>query len=109
LSAIKPLFAEQVSEAFVPPDLKDFCLSDLDLSSTPIFDVLDRAQTPSLMSPFQVIFVRNVRQLYTRNVSELFTELGRAGFRVDTILEPKAGFGEKLPATIVWRARKEGV
>ena len=57
---------EAVLKAFVPPDLKDFCLSDLDLSSTPIFEVLDRAQTPSLMSPFQVIFVRNVRQLYTR-------------------------------------------
>ena len=49
------------------------------------------------------------RQLYTRNVSELFTELGRAGFRVDTILEPRpAQFSEKLPSTIVWRARKEG-
>lgn len=49
------------------------------------------------------------RQLYTRNVSELFTELGRAGFRVDTILEPRpAQFSEKLPPTIVWRARKEG-
>jgi len=61
---------EAVLKAFVPPDLKDFCLSDLDLSSTPIFDVLDRAQTPSLMSPFQVIFVRNVRQLYTRGAKK---------------------------------------
>ena len=49
------------------------------------------------------------RPLYTRNVSELFTELGRAGFRVDTILEPQpAQFSQKLPSTIVWRARKEG-
>ncbi|MFZ0745292.1 MAG: DNA polymerase III subunit delta [Terracidiphilus sp.] len=55
-----------VLRAFVPPDLKDFCLSDLDLAGTSIFEVLDRAQTPSLMAPFQVIFVRNVRQLYTR-------------------------------------------
>jgi ubiquinone/menaquinone biosynthesis C-methylase UbiE len=48
-------------------------------------------------------------QIYTRNVSEVFTELGRAGFRVDTILEPRpAQFSEKLPSTIVWRARKEG-
>jgi DNA polymerase-3 subunit delta len=61
---------EAVLKAFVPPDLKDFCLSDLDLSSTPIYDVLDRAQTPSLMSPFQVIFVRNVRQLYTRGAKK---------------------------------------
>jgi len=55
-----------VLNAFVPPDLRDFCLSDFDLASTSIFAVLDRAQTPSLMAPFQVIFVRNVRQLYTR-------------------------------------------
>jgi DNA polymerase-3 subunit delta len=61
---------EAVLKAFVPPDLKDFCLSDLDLSSTPIFDILDRAQTPSLMAPFQVIFVRNVRQLYTRGAKK---------------------------------------
>ncbi|MGC1424989.1 MAG: DNA polymerase III subunit delta [Terracidiphilus sp.] len=61
---------EAVLRAFVPPDLKDFCLSDLDLSSTPIFDVLDRAQTPSLMAPFQVIFVRNIRQLYTRGAKK---------------------------------------
>jgi len=61
---------EAVLKAFVPADLKDFCLSDLDLSSIPIFEVLDRAQTPSLMSPFQVIFVRNVRQLYTRGAKK---------------------------------------
>jgi DNA polymerase-3 subunit delta len=59
-----------VLKGFVPPDLRDFCLSDLDLSSTSIFEVLDRAQTPSLMAPFQVIFVRNVRQLYTRGAKK---------------------------------------
>ena len=53
-----------------PPSLRDFCLSDLDLASTSIFEVLDRAQTPSLMAPFQVIFVRNVRQLYTRGAKK---------------------------------------
>jgi DNA polymerase III subunit delta len=69
---------EAVLRAFVPADLRDFCLSDLDLGSTPIFDVLDRAQTPSLMSPFQVIFVRNVRQLYTRGAKkEEFASLDR--------------------------------
>ena len=59
-----------VLKAFVPPDLKDFCLSDLDLASTSIFEVLDRAQTPSLMSPFQAIFVRNMRTLYTRGAKK---------------------------------------
>jgi DNA polymerase-3 subunit delta len=59
-----------VIKAFVPPDLRDFCLSDLDLGSTSIFEVLDRAQTPSLMAPFQVLFVRNVQQLYTRGAKK---------------------------------------
>jgi DNA polymerase III subunit delta len=59
-----------VLKALVPPDLRDFCLSDLDLGATPIFDILDRAQTPSLMSPFQVIFIRNVRNLYTRGAKK---------------------------------------
>jgi DNA polymerase-3 subunit delta len=59
-----------VLKAFVPPDLKDFCLSDIDLAGTSIFEALDRAQTPSLMAPFQVIFVRNVRQLYTRGAKK---------------------------------------
>ncbi len=40
-----------VIKAFVPADLRDFCLSDLDLTHTSIFEVLDRAQTPSLMAP----------------------------------------------------------
>jgi DNA polymerase-3 subunit delta len=60
----------EVLKKFVPPDLRDFCLSDLDLSATSIFEVLDLAQTPSLMAPFQVIFVRNVRQLYTRGAKK---------------------------------------
>ncbi len=59
-----------VIKAFVPPDLRDFCLSDLDLTTTSIFEILDRAQTPSLMAPFQVIFVRNLRQLYTRGAKK---------------------------------------
>ncbi|MGD0681002.1 MAG: DNA polymerase III subunit delta [Terracidiphilus sp.] len=61
---------EAVLKAYVPQELRDFCLSDLDLSGTSIFEVLDRAQTPSLMSPFQVVFVRNVRQLYTRGAKK---------------------------------------
>jgi DNA polymerase-3 subunit delta len=59
-----------VLKAYVPQELRDFCLSDLDLSGTSIFEVLDRAQTPSLMAPFQVIFVRNVKQLYTRGAKK---------------------------------------
>jgi DNA polymerase III subunit delta len=67
-----------VIKAFVPAELRDFCLSELDLAETSIFEVLDRAQTPSLMAPFQVIFVRNVRTLYTRGTKkEEFAALDR--------------------------------
>jgi DNA polymerase-3 subunit delta len=55
-----------VLAALAPPENRDFSLSDLDLADTSIFDVLDRAQTPSLMAPFQVLFVRNLRLLYSR-------------------------------------------
>jgi len=55
-----------VLAALAPPDQRDFCLHDLDLADTSIFEVLDRAQTPSLMVPFQVFFVRNLKTLYGR-------------------------------------------
>lgn len=55
-----------VLEALAPPDQRDFCLHDLDLGDTSIFEVLDQAQTPSLMAPFQVFFVRNLKTLYGR-------------------------------------------
>jgi DNA polymerase-3 subunit delta len=57
---------EAVVKFLVPAEVREFCLSELDLSETSLFEVLDRAQTPSLMAPFQAIFVRNVRTLYTR-------------------------------------------
>jgi len=59
-----------VIEALVPADTRDFCLYDLDLGETSIFDVLDMAQTPSLMAPFQVFFVRNVKTLYGRGAKK---------------------------------------
>jgi DNA polymerase-3 subunit delta len=55
-----------VMQALVPEEMKDFCLHDLDLGQTSIFEVLDLAQTPSLMAPFQVLFLRNVKTLYGR-------------------------------------------
>lgn len=56
--------------AFIEPSLRDFSLSDLDLAETNIFEVLDRARTPSLMAPFQLIFVKNVKTLYTRGAKK---------------------------------------
>lgn len=48
-------------------------------------------------------------RIHVRDIGQVFTELGRAGFRVDTILEPRpATPGARLPESIVWRARKEG-
>ncbi|HZQ42715.1 MAG TPA: DNA polymerase III subunit delta [Acidobacteriaceae bacterium] len=55
-----------ILDALVPSDLRDFCLHDLDLADTSIFEALDLAQTPSLMAPFQVLFIRNLKTLYGR-------------------------------------------
>ncbi len=46
--------------------------------------------------------------LYRRRVAEVFAELGRAGFRVEVVVEPEPPRGV-VPTTIVWRARKEGM
>jgi len=59
-----------VIHAFIAPEMRDFCLSDLDLAETNIFEALDRAQTPSLMAPFQVLFLRNMKALYTRGAKK---------------------------------------
>jgi len=59
-----------VLEQYVDPSTRDFCLHDLDLGDVSIFEVLDMAQTPSLMAPFQVIFVRNLKNLYTRGAKK---------------------------------------
>ena len=51
--------------------------------------------------------------LHPHTVTDVFTGLGRAGYRVDTLLEPEPPRGSAgralAPTTIVWRARKEGV
>ena len=59
-----------VLDAVVPAEMRDFCLSDIDLAETTIFEALDRAQTPSLMAPFQVLFIRNLKNLYTRGAKK---------------------------------------
>jgi DNA polymerase-3 subunit delta len=59
-----------VLETLAPAVMRDFCLSDLDLAETNIFEALDRAQTPSLMAPFQVLFIRNLKTLYTRGAKK---------------------------------------
>lgn len=67
-----------VLKAFVPDELREFCLSDMDLAQHSIFEILDRARTPSLMAPFQVVFIRNLKQLYTRGAKkDEFAEIDR--------------------------------
>lgn len=55
-----------VIQHLVAPELREFGLYDLDLADVSLAEVLDRAQTPSLMAPFQVFFIRGVKSLYTR-------------------------------------------
>jgi DNA polymerase-3 subunit delta len=59
-----------VIDSLIDPTLREFSLSDLDLAETSIFHVLDLARTPSLMAPFQIIFVRNLKNLYTRGAKK---------------------------------------
>lgn len=47
------------------------------------------------------------RLLFVRPISEIFTELHRAGLRTDAVLEPRIG-QSRVPATLIWRARKDG-
>jgi DNA polymerase-3 subunit delta len=59
-----------VTDTLIDPSLREFSLSDLDLAETSIFHVLDLARTPSLMAPFQVIFIKNLKNLYTRGAKK---------------------------------------
>lgn len=59
-----------VLDILVDPAMRDFSLAEIDLAETSIFEALDRAQTPSLMAPFQVLFLRNVKTLYGRGAKK---------------------------------------
>ena len=57
--------------------------------------------------------------VYPHRITDMFTTLGRSNFRVDTLLEPKmtstaaTPFDTRLhswcPATVIYRARKQGI
>ena len=53
-------------EHLVPRELREFSFYELDLAETDLAEVLNRARTSSLMAPFQVFFIRNVKLLYGR-------------------------------------------
>lgn len=61
---------QQFISGFPENPLSDFCLHDLDLAEVTIFEVLDRAQSPSLMAPFQLLFVRGLKALYGRGAKK---------------------------------------
>jgi DNA polymerase-3 subunit delta len=76
---LKPLYLFIGDEAFfrkrcrdavlrfvVSADMREFSVYDFDLSEIEVAEVLDRARTPSLMAPFQVFFVRGVKELFGR-------------------------------------------
>jgi len=63
-------FRDAILEHLVPADLRDFSLFEFDLGDTDLSEVLDRARTPSLMAPFQVFFVRGVKNLFGRGSNE---------------------------------------
>src|SRR5581483_9245824 len=43
---------------------------EFDLGETDLAEILDRARTPSLMAPFQVFFVRGVKNLFGRGSND---------------------------------------
>jgi DNA polymerase-3 subunit delta len=59
-----------ILDTLIDPTMRDFALAEIDLAETSIFEALDRAQTPSLMAPFQVLFLRNIKTLYTRGAKK---------------------------------------
>ena len=61
---------DAILQYLVPSDLREFGVFEFDLSETDLFEVLDRARTPSLMAPFQVFFVRGVKNLFGRGANE---------------------------------------
>jgi DNA polymerase III subunit delta len=61
---------EAILEHLVPPDLRDFSLFEFDLAETDLAEILDRARTPSLMAPFQVFFIRGVKNLFGRGSND---------------------------------------
>src|SRR5438067_1504962 len=63
-------FRDAILQHLVPSELRDFSLFEFDLAENDLAEVLDLARTPSLMAPFQVFFVRGVKNLFGRGSNE---------------------------------------
>jgi DNA polymerase-3 subunit delta len=57
---------DAVLQQLVPADVRDLSVYDMDLGDVELQQILDRARTASLMAPFQVFFIRGIKNLYTR-------------------------------------------
>jgi len=57
---------DAILEHLVPAEVRELSLYDMDLGDVDLQQALDQARTPSLMSPFQVFFIRGVKSLYSR-------------------------------------------
>src|SRR5260370_9053049 len=58
-----------VLATLAPEETRDFSLHDLDLAETTTFEFLARAQTPSLIAPFHVLFAPNLRTTYAPRIN----------------------------------------
>lgn len=59
-----------IVEALIDPEFREFCVTAVDLAEASLFEAIDRVSTPSLMAPFQIVFVRNVKLLYQRGAKK---------------------------------------
>jgi len=59
-----------IIDALIDPQFREYCVSEVDLAEASVFEAIDQVSTPSLMAPFQIIFVRNVRLLYQRGAKK---------------------------------------
>jgi DNA polymerase-3 subunit delta len=57
---------DAILQHLVPAEVRELSVYDMDLSEVDLRHILDQARTPSLMSPFQVFFIRGVKNLYGR-------------------------------------------
>jgi len=68
---------DAILQHLVSAEVRELSLYDMDLAEVELREVLDRARTPSLMAPFQVFFVRGVKNLYGRGKhDEEFAAIG---------------------------------
>ncbi|MHB8301716.1 MAG: DNA polymerase III subunit delta [Acidobacteriaceae bacterium] len=59
-----------VIDALIDPPFREYCVSNVDLAEASVFDAIEQVGTPSLMAPFQIVFIRNVRLLYQRGAKK---------------------------------------